>query len=134
MDTKQSPSNLGLSFGVINCLVVFPTHFNPNNFLLIILQILLLFTCTPALRAIFQVRTSSQGIYFWRGDVTEGFFLALPLWGAYILRGFIMKRLIFGILRSILKFSSKSCEDYKSSVQENFVAPGKNTYINFISN
>ena len=45
MDTKQSPTNLGLSFffggggGGINCLVVFPTHFNPNNFLLILLQI-----------------------------------------------------------------------------------------------
>ena len=35
MDTKQSPTNLGLSFGGINCLVVFPTHFNPNNSLLI---------------------------------------------------------------------------------------------------
>ena len=28
---------------------MFPTHFNPNNFLLIIRKILLLFTCTPAL-------------------------------------------------------------------------------------
>ena len=31
MDTKQSPTNLELSFGVVNCLVVFPTHFNPNK-------------------------------------------------------------------------------------------------------
>ena len=38
MDTKQSPTNLGLSFGVVNCLVVLPTHFNPNNSFLIILQ------------------------------------------------------------------------------------------------
>ena len=38
MDTKQSPTNLGLSFGGANCLVVFPTHFNPNNSLLIFLQ------------------------------------------------------------------------------------------------
>ena len=34
MDTKQSASNLGLPFVGVNCLVVFPTHFNPNNFLL----------------------------------------------------------------------------------------------------
>ena len=27
MDTKQSPTYLGLSFGGVNCLVVFPTHF-----------------------------------------------------------------------------------------------------------
>ena len=33
MDTKKSPSNLGLSFAGVNCLVVFPTHLNPNNFL-----------------------------------------------------------------------------------------------------
>ena len=52
-DTKQSPTNVGLSFsfggGVLNCLVVFPTHFNPNNSLKILLQISLLFMCTPAL-------------------------------------------------------------------------------------
>ena len=41
-------TNLGLSFGVVNCVVVFPTYFNPNNSLLIILEISLLFTCTPA--------------------------------------------------------------------------------------
>ena len=34
-----------------NCPVVFPTHFNPNS-LLISLQILLLFMCTPALSSI----------------------------------------------------------------------------------
>ena len=48
MGNKQSPTNLGLSFGVVNCLVVFPMHCNPNNSLLI-LQISLIFTCTPAL-------------------------------------------------------------------------------------
>ena len=33
--TSNSPStNLGLSFGRVNCLVVFPTHFNVNNPLL----------------------------------------------------------------------------------------------------
>ena len=37
MDTKQSPANLELSFGGINFLAVFPTHFNPNNSLLITL-------------------------------------------------------------------------------------------------
>ena len=48
-DTKQPPTNLGLSFGVVNCLLVFPMHFNPNNSPLIILQISLLFPYTPAL-------------------------------------------------------------------------------------
>ena len=52
MDTKQSPTNLGLSFGVVNCLVVFPTHFNPSNFLLILLQILLLFMCPTCLKIV----------------------------------------------------------------------------------
>ena len=42
MDSKQSPY----------CLVVFPTHFNPNNSLLISLQISLLFMCTLALRRV----------------------------------------------------------------------------------
>ena len=37
MDIKQSPTNLGLSFRVVNCLEVFLTHFNPNNSLLILL-------------------------------------------------------------------------------------------------
>ena len=38
MGTKQSPSNLVfLGEGGVNCLVVFPTHFNPNNSLLILL-------------------------------------------------------------------------------------------------
>ena len=39
MDTKQSPTKLWLSFGWggggVNCLIVFPTHFNANKFLLI---------------------------------------------------------------------------------------------------
>ena len=39
MDTKQSPTNLGLPFEGINCLVVFPTHFNPNKSLLILLHV-----------------------------------------------------------------------------------------------
>ena len=41
-------SHLGGGGGV-NCLVVFPTYFNPNNSLLIILQISLLFRYTPTL-------------------------------------------------------------------------------------
>ena len=49
MDIKQSPTNLGLSFGAVICLEVFPAHFNPNNYLLILLQISLLFMFTPAL-------------------------------------------------------------------------------------
>ena len=51
IDGYQPPTDLGLSFGVVNCLVVFPTHFNPNNSLLIILQISHPFTCTPRLNA-----------------------------------------------------------------------------------
>ena len=45
---------LGLSFGVVHCLVLFPTHFNPNNSPLILLQISLLFTNTPALSTMVQ--------------------------------------------------------------------------------
>ena len=37
----------GPHLAVINCLVVFPTHFNPKNSLLIILQISLLFMYNP---------------------------------------------------------------------------------------
>ena len=48
-DTKQSPTNLGLFLEGVYCLVVFQTSFNPNNSLLIILQISLLFRFTPAL-------------------------------------------------------------------------------------
>ena len=40
---------MGLSFGVVNCLVVFPTRLNPNKSPLILLQISLLFRYTPAL-------------------------------------------------------------------------------------
>ena len=53
MDTKQSPTNLGLSFflggggGGKGSTVVFPTHFNRNNslrLLILLFQISLLFT------------------------------------------------------------------------------------------
>ena len=47
---NSPPTNLGLSFGAVNCLVVFPTYWNPNNSPLIILEISLLFMYTPALR------------------------------------------------------------------------------------
>ena len=60
MDTKQSPTNLefyyyfffggGVGGGGVNYLIVFPTHFNPNNSLLKLLQISLLFMFTFALR------------------------------------------------------------------------------------
>ena len=40
----------GWGVGKVNCLVVFPTHFNPNNPLLILLQISLLFMFTPTWR------------------------------------------------------------------------------------
>ena len=38
-------TNLGLSFRGVNCTVVLPIHLNPNNYLLILLQISLLFMC-----------------------------------------------------------------------------------------
>ena len=49
-----------LSFGVVNCLVVFSTHFNPNNSFLILLQISLLFMFTPALRRTLRRRIVCQ--------------------------------------------------------------------------
>ena len=55
MDTKQSPTNLGLSLflggggGKVNCLEVFSTHFNLNNSLLKLLQISLIFRWNRAL-------------------------------------------------------------------------------------
>ena len=42
--------------------------------------------------------TSPRGAYFWRGDLTEGFF-ALRVWGTFIWRGLYTEGLIFGILR-----------------------------------
>ena len=44
-----------LSFGVVNCLEVFPTHFNPNKSPLILLQISLLFRYTPALTVHYSI-------------------------------------------------------------------------------
>ena len=41
------PYQPGALFSEVNCLVVFPTHFNPNNSLLILLQISFLFMCNP---------------------------------------------------------------------------------------
>ena len=41
-DTKQSPTIMGLFIEGVNCLIVFPTHFNLNNSLLKLLQISLL--------------------------------------------------------------------------------------------
>ena len=39
MDTKQSTTSQGHSFGRGgNCLVLFATHFNPNDFFLILLS------------------------------------------------------------------------------------------------
>ena len=64
MDTKQSATNLGLSFGVVNCLVVFPTYFNPNKSPLILLQISLLFRSVRINTAFCQylVHASSNAI------------------------------------------------------------------------
>ena len=42
--------------------------------------------------------TSPLEAYIWRGNL-KGRFFASPVWGAYILRGFYMEGLIFGILR-----------------------------------
>ena len=79
MDTKQSPTNLRFSFGVVNCLVVFPTHFNQNNSLLIILQISLLFMCIPALRKQWNAMISSDYIEYDRGANDENFLDELSL-------------------------------------------------------
>ena len=57
-DTKQSPTNLGLFLEGVYCLVVFQTYFNPNNSLLIILQISLLFGFTTRLKAGVNMNTS----------------------------------------------------------------------------
>ena len=43
----------------VNCLVVFSTHFNPNNSLLILLQISVLFMCTPPLIGLSQSALNS---------------------------------------------------------------------------
>ena len=53
MDTKQPQREpqVGRGGGGFNCLVVFITHFNPNNSLLILLEISLLFMCSPAISA-----------------------------------------------------------------------------------
>ena len=48
------PNSLELSVAGVNCLVVFPTHLNPNNFLLILLQISHLFMFTPALSSLLK--------------------------------------------------------------------------------
>ena len=45
-------------------------------------------------------RTSLQGAYIWRGDLTEGFYASLVS-GAYIWRGLCMEGVIFGILRYV---------------------------------
>ena len=42
--------------------------------------------------------TSPRGGLYLEGQFNGGFF-ALPVWGAYIWRGFYMEGLIFGILR-----------------------------------
>ena len=72
MDTKQFPANLAsgnLFFffflgggGGVNCLVVFPTHFNPDNSLLIFLQISLLFMCINALNFDTVAKSKSPAI------------------------------------------------------------------------
>ena len=54
---------------------------------------------TLYLRAIFQLQ-APRGLYL-KGRFNGGFF-TLPVWGAYIWRGFYMKGLIFGILRYAL--------------------------------
>ena len=41
--------------------------------------------------------TSPRGAYIWRGNLTEGFFVA-PVWGTYIWRGFFSE--FYGIYHS----------------------------------
>ena len=60
------PHQPGALIGVVNCLVVFPTHFHPNNSLLIILQISLLFMYIPALTKIGFTKPSSENLLFGR--------------------------------------------------------------------
>ena len=63
-DTKQSPINLGLFSEGVNCLVVFPTHFNPNIFFLMLLQISLLLMFIPALRVFLAGNTVAMVTYY----------------------------------------------------------------------
>ena len=65
METKQSPTNQGLSFVGVNCLVVFPIHFYRKNSLLILLQISLLLVFTPALS---QSCCDGKPINFWHSS------------------------------------------------------------------
>ena len=60
-------------------------------------NLLFLLCFTLYLRAIFQVQAPGGGLYL-EGQFNGGFF-ALPVWGAYIWRGFYMEGLIFWILR-----------------------------------
>ena len=62
------------------------------------LSFLLCFTLY--LGAIFQVQVPGGDLYL-EGRFNGGFF-ALPVWGAYILRGLYVEGLIFGILRYTL--------------------------------
>ena len=58
------------------------------------LRFLLYFTLQ--LRAISKYKPPG-GACIWKGDLTEGFFFALRVWGNYIWRGLYMEGLIFGI-------------------------------------
>ena len=64
------------------------------------LSFLLCFTLY--LRAIFQVQAPGGGGGLYLEGRFNGGFFALPVWGAYILRGLYVGGLIFGILRYTL--------------------------------
>ena len=66
------PYQPGALFGGVYCLVVFPIHFNPNNSLLILLQISLIFMCTPALNnRVFLSRNYRLIVALWKFDVLK---------------------------------------------------------------
>ena len=56
------PYQLGALFWGVNCMVVIPTHFNPNNSLLILLQISLPLIFTPALNHFVSLTTNIHSL------------------------------------------------------------------------
>ena len=61
------PYQAGALFWGLNCLVGFPTHFNPNNSLSILLQISPPFMFTPALSMLLTYLSLHNGIFFGGG-------------------------------------------------------------------
>ena len=68
---QTAPYQVGALFWGLNCLVGFPTHFNPNNSLSILLQISPPFMFTPALSMLLIYLSVHNGIFFRGGGVGE---------------------------------------------------------------